>query len=142
MNRSFLATMVVSIFLPLHIGCTSSTAHVEGTVALDGQPAQEGYVTFRCIDKDKPAFNTNCTIENGRYSSRNTGIPLPMGDYEVRVAVMKKTGRQVPVPARPDHRMQDEVVLISAEDYNSSKSPLKYHHQAESTLDIEVPAKK
>lgn len=112
---------------------------------MDGQPASEGHVTFRAADKDKPAFVVHCEIRDGVYSTEPGGRPLPFGNYEVRVAVTKKTGRQIPLPATPGNQMQDEIVVISADEYNGPKSPLTYTHPHDKPLanfDIEVPASK
>jgi hypothetical protein len=135
--------LISLILLPMAIGCTSNAAHVQGKVTLNGQPASDGHVTFRAIDKDKPAFTVHCNIGNGQYNSETEGHALPFGNYEVRVAVTKKTGRQIPLPATPGNQMQDEIVVISDAEYNGPKTPLRYeltNEQASGTFDIEVPA--
>ena len=78
---------------------------------MNGRPAQEGYVTFRSADPNKPAFTLHCSIEQGHYSSKSADTRLPFGDYEVRVSVTKKTGRQVPLPVAPGGKMQDEIIM-------------------------------
>ena len=138
-----LLNMICVVFLPMAIGCTSEAAHVQGKVTMDGQPADAGYVTFRMIDPGKPFFSVHCDIENGQYKSQSAGRPLPFGNYEVRVAVTKKTGRQIPVPATPGNQMQDEIVVISSANYNGPKTPLKYEHASDRNVkgfDIDVPA--
>jgi len=109
---------------------------------MDGHPATAGYVVFRRIDKDQPAFAIHCNIENGRYSSEFGNRSLPPGNYEVRVAVTRNTGRTIPLPGAPNGQMQDEIVVISAAQYHGPKSPLRYAHigqQGIATLDLDVP---
>ena len=142
MNKELAVTFMMLVSLLPILGCTSSSAHVHGTVTLDSKAAKEGYVTFRCVDEDRPTFIANFNIENGQYNSRSTGTLLPFGNYQVRVAVTQKTGRQVPLPGRPDNKMHDELIVISSTEYNSPQSPLNYDHAGTGTFDIDVPSQK
>ncbi len=141
MHKYILRSLYNLLWLSLLIGCVPNAARIQGRVTKDGQPTQEGYVTFRRIDQDKPPFILNLNIENGQYDTKTNGTSLLFGNYEVRVAITKKTGRQIPLPGAPNGQMQDEIITVSSAEYSSPRSPLKYEHKAAGTYDINVPSK-
>lgn len=110
-------------------GCGGSSGpernSISGKVTLDGQPVEEGQITFTPTG-DKGTV-TGAEIKAGAYSVPKENGPV-IGSHKVSIRASRKTGRQVPAVApAPDGTMIDVT-----EEY----IPTKYNF--ESTLTAEV----
>ena len=112
-------------------GCGGSNRpSVYGQVTLDGQPLEQGSISFIPTGTTKGPL-TGSIIAGGEYHIKSTSGPV-IGQYKVEIRSSKSTGRQVPLPSpAPPGTMIDEVVELIPSRYN-----------AESTLTAEVKAKK
>jgi hypothetical protein len=100
-------------------GCssTSSDGEVSGSVSVDGQPAENGAISFFPLDGRGPTGG--CAITAGRYSVR-----LPVGAYRVEVRVSVKVGERK-LYDTPDSPVQPTFREILPAKYNID-SELKY----------------
>jgi hypothetical protein len=108
--RTFLSVTTAVVFLVLS-GCgygENSRVPVQGKVAVDGGPVEEGIISF--TPTTTGLEKASGPIKNGTYSIPAAKGPNP-GTYRVDVVVRKKTGKQVGTPGDPDVKM-DEVAEI------------------------------
>lgn len=90
------------------VGCGSSHLKVEGTVTFDGQPVQEGSISFE--PKDGQGRDFGAKIEGGHYSI-NSPPGVAAGEMVVRIRAFRKTGKKIPAgPPHPPDTMIDEIV--------------------------------
>jgi hypothetical protein len=123
------ATLALAFTLPIMSGCgygSSDHVPVQGSVTFDGQPVDNGTITFYPQDKGKAQVSTE--IVGGKYKLESGKGPMP-GKYRVEILWKKKTGRQVPTPG-------DETALM---DETQQVLPPQYNTQ--STLTAEIEAK-
>lgn len=94
----------------LAAGCAGQTLEVEGDVLFDGQPVDNGGISFEPADGKGPEFGG--TIVAGHYKA--SGPPgMESGKRIVRIRGSRKTGKQVPAgPPHPPGTMIDEVVFV------------------------------
>ena len=116
--------ILVGLMLCLAVaGCSSdeSGATISGTVTVDDQPAQEGYVTF--VPVDGMSQREAGPIVNGKYTATN----VPVGPAKVEINVPKVTG----------------TTRLYAEDPNSAvpieteSLPPKYNYETELQYDVQ-----
>jgi len=110
-------------------GCGGgSQASVAGKVTFDGQPVENGLITFVPSDKSKGP-TAGASIMNGNYKIEGTNLPSP-GTYRVEIAAKIKTGKQIPAgsPSPPGTMIDQTIEGI----------PLKYNKN--STLTQELKA--
>jgi len=88
------------------VGCgpSSNTVHVSGQVTFDGEPVEQGEITFRPVQgTEGPA--TGGVIKKGRYEVPANVGPQRGGAYRVEIIGLKASGRFIetgmgkPVPA-------------------------------------------
>ena len=115
--------IIVSLFIfcsLLASGCGSGEATISGTVALDGTPITDGYVTFT------PGLNTNGPVVAGRITNGNYTIPAKDGQvsgaYSVTVTASAPTGKKVKSPMNGAE--SDEFVSIIPDKYTGTTSVL------------------
>jgi hypothetical protein len=97
------------------VGCSGSPS-AEGSVTLDGQPVEDGTITFFPEAGSSHGPNVPGEIKDGKYaidSSRN----LKPGLYKVEIYWFKKTGKQLPNPNDPGTKI-DEAKQLIADEYN------------------------
>jgi hypothetical protein len=125
-NRWYTVLLLVSLFGTVP-GCGSKFSSAEGHVSFDGQPIQEGTISFDPVDGQ--VASAGCAIQGGEYKIDRI---LP-GKKIVRITAQKKTGRKVPLstimPASmcPPGAMTDEIVKYI---------PACYHEQSELTAEV------
>jgi len=99
---------------------------VSGTVTFDGQPVEEGRITFTPVGTEGQLAGAE--IKDGEYS-----IPLAQGpvagQHKVSIVASRKTGeqREAPMPAPPGTKIEVKEEYI----------PPKYNRQTTLTADIE-----
>src|SRR5882762_3948783 len=105
-------------------GCSGAIdGEVSGSVNVDGQPAENGAVSFFPIDGQGPTAGGSITA--GRYSVR-----LPVGAYRVEVRVSVKVGERK-LYNTPDSPVQPTFKEIL---------PAKYNVNTELTYDVKAGA--
>ncbi|MBN9120713.1 MAG: hypothetical protein J0I06_16450, partial [Planctomycetes bacterium] len=90
--RRFFVALAAGLLVPLS-GCGGGIGNVSGEVKFNGQPLQNGRVTFVCSGGAKPALSAE--IKDGRYAIAN----VPAGPVEVTVETFNL--RADPVPGGP-----------------------------------------
>ena len=108
-------------------GGTGNRATVSGTVKFDGQPIEEGQITF--TPTGKTGTIVGGAIKAGAYSIPVEAGPEP-GEHKVAVTASRKTGKQIEaiMPA-PAGTMIDVTEMYVPKKYN-----------AETTLRFDVKA--
>ncbi len=109
-----------SILLAACVGCGGELVAVEGDVAFDGQPVEQGTIAFE--PADGKGTTAGGKITGGRYSlSGDTGVTP--GKKTVRITAVRKTGRQTAAgPPEPPGKMVDEIERYIPRDYNTNSS--------------------
>jgi hypothetical protein len=102
-------------------GCSkSNTATVTGTVAVDGQPAQSGYVSFFAVDGRAPT--AGAPIVDGRYT-----VQVKPGLCNVQVRVPKVIGRK---------KLYD-TANSPVQEVKTESLPAKYNDATELQFDVQ-----
>ena len=109
-SRTALSAAVLAAALS---GC-SSQATVKGTVRFDGQPVENGGITF--IPAGAGGQKAGAEIRNGTYEIPRDRAPAP-GRYKVEITWNKRTGKQVTVPGDPGNKIDETQQAIPAK-YN------------------------
>ena len=104
-------------------GCGQQT--IEGTVTLDGQPLEEGYIAF-LPQKDTEGPGAGTKIEDGQFIVESPDEPLE-GTYRVEITAKGKTGRKT-VDGSGQRREAEGQILPK-------------HYNTESTLEAEIKLK-
>ncbi len=121
MKRLFVV-LAAGLFVPLS-GCGGGVANVSGEVKFEGQPLQNGRVTFVCSGGNRPSLSAD--IKEGRYEIAN----VPAGPVEVIVETFNR--RADPVPGGPPPAPVPK-------DYKYVKIPARYSNAKESGLGFEA----
>jgi len=115
-----LCTWIVVI---LALGCTRGPAvgTVNGEVTYDGQPVEDGHVTFTPVDGK--GQTGGAVIVNGKF----TAPDVPATKMKVELHGNKKTGRKIKAYDTPESPVSDEIVELL---------PPKYNFNSDLTLDV------
>ena len=123
-SSTVITNFLLACLLASFAGCSDPTEGVvSGTVAVDGQPAVQGGITYVPLDKD--GRTAGAEIMDGKYS----GI-VPVGSYRVELRVPKKVG-ETKIYDTPDSPIQPILKEILPEKFNDN-----------SELTLDVPAGK
>ena len=82
--RSVAATLALAACAALPCGCGPSGARVSGDVSYEGQPVEEGYISF--TPADGQGRDAGAPVRNGRYAVAE----LPPGPKVVKVVATRK----------------------------------------------------
>jgi hypothetical protein len=83
---------------------------VSGQVLVDGQPMEEGTISFRPADGKGPSLGG--TIEQGQYAV-TLKAPNAAGEKLVSITGIQRTGRRIPAgPPEPPGTMVDEILIL------------------------------
>ena len=121
MRTNRLTTFFALLATGMIFGCGSSgldTQPVSGKVTFDGQPIQEGRITFRGTGSDPRAFSAE--IKNGEYQ-----MEAAVGKVRVEVIASR------PVPGKFDESNPGEKVPVG-----EMYIPAKYNSQSELTAEV------
>ncbi len=119
-NQRLLRPIALLAFIVCLSGCGHQT--IEGTVMLDGQPLQEGYITF-LPQKETEGAGAGTKIQEGKFLVEAPDEPL-QGSYRVEITAKGKTGRKT-VDGSGQRRESEGQIL-----------PKRYN--ADSTLTAEI----
>jgi hypothetical protein len=109
-------------------GCGSGNVPVAGDVTYEGQPIDDGAITF-VSQGGEPETKASCHIAGGKYKFEADRGPAP-GKYRVEVTWLKKTGKKVPTG---DGDPQDEKVQVL---------PAKFNVQSTLTAEVKSGTRK
>ena len=118
-----LAAIVVAAICP---GCSDGRYPVQGAVTFNGEPVDEGTISFEPVDGNGPT--TGGSIVAGKYELLENAAAFP-GKKTVRISAVRKTGRKVVNEFSASRAMIDEVQRYIPDIYNTN-----------STLSCEVTA--
>lgn len=112
--------------LAMCLGCSGGQNTIEGAITFNGEPVEQGSVTFEPSSGTGPSAGG--TIQNGRYKIDAEGVTP--GEMIVRINAMRSTGKKIEAgPPEPPGTMVDEVKPFIPAVYNE-----------QSTLKAEVKA--
>lgn len=87
-------SLLCAIVLPVSLGCGhDGRMSVEGTVTLDGQPLEKGYIRFSSLP-GTTGPTAGADIVNGKFVVLSSGGPFA-GDFTVQITAAGLTGRKV-----------------------------------------------
>lgn len=115
---------VLIVFLLALAGCgDGSTGEVNGSVKVDGQPVEEGAITF--IPVDGKTTTAGGSIKSGHYSAK-----VPVGVMKVEIRKPKITGykKLYPTPDSQTRPVTEESL------------PAKYNEKTQLQLDVKPGA--
>ena len=121
----FSAMGLIVAALGMCLGCSSDLTMIEGAVTFDGQPVEQGSITFEPASGAGPSAGG--TIENGRYQIDASGVTP--GEMIVRISAVRPTGKKIEAgPPEPPGTMVDEVrpyIPAAYNDQSTLKAPVK-----------------
>lgn len=123
---SVLAVAAIMLMI-LDAGCKPARFPVRGAVTFDGQPVEEGTISFEPADGQ--GGTTGGKIVAGKYEITGPAAPMP-GKKIVRIFAARKTGRKVPAEMSISSEMVDEIERYIPEIHNT-----------QSTLSCEIAAR-
>ena len=113
-RRSILPALTAFALLAA-AGCGSGHVPLTGEVSYDGQPIDEGTITFVSPTEDDAAGKPSARIEGGKYKfDKDTG-PAP-GKYKVQITWLKKSGQKV---STGDGEVRDDKVNVLPAKFNT-----------------------
>ena len=120
-KRSLCASLVVLTWLAA--GCDlgqrgPQRGAVRGTVQLDQEPIQQGYINFFPIRETKGP-SVGARIIDGEYALSKSEGPM-VGTNRVEISSKRKTGKQIPAgsPYPPGHMIDETTEAVPAK-YNT-----------------------
>ncbi len=114
----FSATLLA---LPLLLGCGSSmhTVAVSGQVTVQGEPLENGSITFLSADGETPSAGG--VIRDGQYTA-----DVPPGDKTILIIGTKVVGEEFVLEGVPDSGKRDKLETVTHANYNAHHlTPLK-----------------
>lgn len=123
MCRVLLPLMLLTCVLGCSKGPEFQRVEVSGTINLDGQPLDEGTVTFSPAEKVKGSI-VQAKITGGKFSLAEKDGPA-VGNNMVSVISVKKTGKKVQVEGEE----QDEVKQVI---------PWQFNEETKLTADVKA----
>ena len=110
-------TMVFGLMCPLAAGCGGDSAGIEvqGTVSVNGQPVDDGAITF--VPVDGAGKKGGATITDGEYTVA-PDVGLTAGSYKVEIIWRKKTGRKY--KSDDTGEMVEETKQVLPANFNTS----------------------
>lgn len=124
MSRVYACLAIGTALLALVLtgGCggdSMDVVKVSGRVTLDGEPIENGTITFVAADGETPTAGS--AIKDGTYT-----VNVPPGEKVVLVLGNKLSGQEPLYEGVPDSPMRDTYEMITPEGYNATRwTPLK-----------------
>jgi len=105
--------------LGVYLGCGGSRTTIEGAVTFDGQPVEQGSITFEPASGAGPSAGG--TIQKGRY--KIDAAEVTPGEMIVRISAVRPTGKKIEAgPPEPLGTMVDEVRPYIPAAYNEQST--------------------
>jgi hypothetical protein len=121
-------TLRSALILVLMAGCAAGErpTHVHGTVTIDGEPLEDGFILFVPAE-GTPGPAVSSDIKDGSFAI-SAEQSVPIGNHHVEIRGRRKTGKQIDAvpPAPPGTKIDEWVEAV----------PPRYHR--ESTLECEI----
>jgi hypothetical protein len=112
-------TALIMAVLAMCLGCGSNRTIIEGAVTFDGQPVEQGSITFEPTSGAGPSAGG--TIQNGRYKIDAEGVTP--GEMIVRISAVRSTGKKIEAgPPEPPGTLVDEVRPYIPAAYNEQST--------------------
>jgi hypothetical protein len=134
MGKPFLACALVMAELALGCG-DGGRAAVSGRVTLDGEPLQEGSITFVPADGN-PGPTAGGAIRDGKYRLDSRNGPA-VGKNRVEIRSVVRTGRRIPDPRMPRLTI-DETRSVVPKRYNAESDLVRDIASGSNTFDFEL----
>ena len=121
MTPTLRTAMLYSCLALVAAGCGGKCASVEGTVRLDGQPVQDGFIAFVPIEATEGPTG-RVSIVDGEYVLDPSHLVKP-GAYRVEIHAQQKTGKKILArsPAPSGTMVDEEIEAIPAR-YNRAST--------------------
>jgi hypothetical protein len=134
MRTRLLAALALAGLVTL--GCSGNLAEVSGTVRLNGQPIEEGAITFIPVGGAKGA-GSGATIRDGRYRvPRSKGVTV--GKNRVELRAFRNTGRKVKDPTGQPGALVEERVPAFPPEYNDNSTLVREVRAGSNKFDFEI----
>jgi hypothetical protein len=118
------------------LGCSGDKASVSGTVKLNGQPIEEGAITFIPIDGTRGP-GAGATIRDGQYHvPASAGVTV--GKNRVELRAFRNTGRKVQDPTGKPGTLADERVPAFPPEYNDRSTLVREVPAGSTTLNFDI----
>jgi hypothetical protein len=112
--------MLLLSLLSTSVGCGDGKVRVRGTVTFDGQPVDNGVISFEPADGRGP--NTGSAITDGRFELSGPAEATP-GKKIVRIRASRPTGRRIESgPPAPPGTLVDELEAYIPAQYNAKST--------------------
>lgn len=125
-------------WMPAGCGGDSHRGAVEGKVAIDDVPIENGAIRFLPTDGNNGP-TAGATIKDGRYFIGAEKGPVT-GWNLISISGVKKTGKRVTDPLVPG-KIVDEVVSVTPKQYNSQSTLKREIKASKNILDFELSSK-
>jgi hypothetical protein len=130
------------IFAGLLLGCSASgppRAAVSGTVKLNGQPVEEGSIQFIPIEGTRGP-GVGSIIKNGQYQiPQATGVIV--GKNRVELRAIKKTGKKIQDPTKPQGVLVDQSGQAFPAEYNDDSTLVRDIKADDNIFNFDIEAK-
>jgi hypothetical protein len=130
------------MFAGLLLGCSASgppRAAVSGTVKLNGQPVEEGSIQFIPVE-GTTGPGVGGIIKNGQYQiPQAKGVMV--GKNRVELRAIKKTGKKVQDPTKPQGILTDERGQAFPPEYNDDSTLVRDIKAEDNIVNFDIEAK-
>jgi hypothetical protein len=134
--------VLLAVGLLALLSCSSSgpeRAEVSGTVKLDDQLIEEGYIQFIPVD-GTTGPSAGEAIKNGQYHiAQYKGVTV--GKNRVELKAFRNSGRKVPDPTGPPGTLTSERIQVFPPEFNTESTVVKEIHSGSNTVDINAHTK-
>jgi hypothetical protein len=142
LNPRRAAVPVLVLFLAALSGCgygKNDRVPVTGTVTFDGEPVEDGVITFVPQGGGGEVKKVGATIHGGKYALAADRGPLP-GNYRVEVVWNKKTGKKVTTPGDTGTTI-DETKQVIPPRFNRDTTLTAEIKPAANTVDYDLKSR-
>jgi hypothetical protein len=119
-------------------GCSGSDkAEVSGTVKVNGEPIQEGAITFIPVE-GTVGPGTGAAIRDGSYHVPQS-MGATVGKNRVELRAFRNTGKKVQDPTGKPGVLTDERVLVFPPEYNDRSTLVREIKPGSNSLNFDIP---
>jgi hypothetical protein len=132
--RTHAAPILILGVLALAAGCGPASCSIQGEVTMDGQPVENGLITYKPISGE--AGQAQAAIKGGKYSIASA----TPGTMRVTISVQKAVGKSK-VYDSPDSPERVEYKEIAPERYNTKSELQKDIKRGANTINWTLESK-